>query len=450
MHKFLKPIFSFIALAIITTTGYSQEVTQLSLDQCIDIALKNNINLQVSENNAHIANSNKTQALLNFLPGVTANVDYSFTFGNFWDNSAARQVSETTERSNPWVSADIVIFNGLNNHYNLKQRSHQFESAQYGVESSKINLKNNIYSSYLSVILDKENIKISEDRIQLLSAQLDREEKRESVGVGNMESVYNFRSQLANEKLNKVSLVNQYKRDKLQLIQLLRLDISKEYTFEPIEPSLNDQLLNAKSFDEVLEGGINYSPSIKQANANYEASLYGLKIAKAQRYPRLTGSAALGSNFSSNGAWNPSNGEFNESADYFTQMDWNTQQQISLNLRIPIFTRFNTETQIQTAKLNMLNAELNHKQAELDATNALQNVYLDMLAAQETYAASVENLKALEQSFEFINRRYETGNTDFFTYLESLNNKNRAEVELVNAKYSIIFRKKILDLLQGQ
>ena len=54
------------------------------------------------------------------------------------------------------------------------------------------------------------------------------------------------------------------------------------------------------------------------------------------------------------------------------------------------------------------------------------------------------------QTFEsFIKKRFDTGNTDFYSYQESLNNKNRAEVQLVNAKYTqLYFVKRILDLYQ--
>ena len=97
----------------------------------------------------------------------------------------------------------------------------------------------------------------------------------------------------------------------------------------------------------------------------------------------------------------------------------------------------------------MLNAELFTRQTELDMINTVQAVYLDLIAAQSTYNAAYENLEALEQSFSFVSKRYDTGNTDFYTYLESLNNKNRGEIELVNSRYSIVFRKKILDLYKG-
>ena len=97
----------------------------------------------------------------------------------------------------------------------------------------------------------------------------------------------------------------------------------------------------------------------------------------------------------------------------------------------------------------MLNADIAKNETEQAVKNNIQQVYLDLIAAQETFKASEENLKALNQSFQFVKQRHERGLTDFYTYLESLNNKNRAEIELANAKYSIVFRKKILELLQG-
>ncbi|MDP4679854.1 MAG: TolC family protein [Cyclobacteriaceae bacterium] len=75
-----------------------------------------------------------------------------------------------------------------------------------------------ILGSYLNVVLDKENIKISKELIDLLQAQLEREQKRESVGVGNLDLVYSFKSQVATEKLNMVNMVNRLKSDQLTLL----------------------------------------------------------------------------------------------------------------------------------------------------------------------------------------------------------------------------------------
>jgi outer membrane protein len=282
-----------------------------------------------------------------------------------------------------------------------------------------------------------------------LQSQLEREIKRESVGVGNMESVYNFRSQIANEKLNQVRLNNQLKTDQLLLIQTLQLDISNEYEIESEFTANDDALLELESYDNILDQGISYSPLLKQARANQEASLYGFKIAKARRMPTIGGFGQYGSRYSSNGARSPDSGEILENAAFFDQLNWNAYSYFNLSLNIPIFSRFQNTNAIQVAKLNLSNTELAVKESMMNTTNSIQRVYLELVAAQSTYRAAVENAEALEQSFNFVKRRYETGNTDFFTYLEALNNKNRGEIELINSKYSIVFRKKILDVYKG-
>ena len=56
----------------------------------------------------------------------------------------------------------------------------------------------------------------------------------------------------------------------------------------------------------------------------------------------------------------------------------------------------------------------------------------------------------LQMAFEFAKSRYENGTIDFVTYLTSLNGKNTGELQLVQAKYTILFRQLILDIYTGE
>jgi outer membrane protein len=73
-----------------------------------------------------------------------------------------------------------------------------------------------------------------------------------------------------------------------------------------------------------------------------------------------------------------------------------------------------------------------------------------LINAKTTYAAAKESLVNLNTSFEFSRTRYESGTIDFVTYLQSLNNKNSADFQLVQAKYGIMLRKLILDIFTGE
>lgn len=422
----------------------------LTLDDCIETALNRNIQLKRALNDNLVAQSNRMQAIFNFFPSLSAGVNYDYFFGNFFDQNAARQVSEATSSSNPNVSSQLVLFNGFANHANLAQRKHEEMASVANVKATRLDVESTILVNYLTVILDLEALKVERETLDLLASQLDREKKRESVGVGDLESVYSFQSQLAAQRLIVNNLEVKYRRDLLALIQSMQLDITEaDYEVAPYEVEEENLLLDVASFDEILEETLQYSPSLQSAQYSMEAAKYNLKATKALRVPTLTLSGAIGSNYSSNGARNPSTGEFEPQADVWDQLNYNEFEYINFSLSIPIFSRFRNGNSIQLSKISYANAELALQEAYNDITNLVQAAYLDLVSAQNTYATAKENLEVSEQSFQFMKKRFETGNTDFYTYMESVNVRNRAQMELVNAKYSIIFRQKVLELYRG-
>lgn len=446
MRKF---IFGIIFIAHICQ-GQEAEVISLSLDDCINVALEHNIDLKRARNNELIAKANRFQSIMNFFPSLSAGINYDYFFGNFFDQNAARQVSATTNSSNPNLSSQVVLFNAFSNHYSLKQRINQQTSAEAGVENSQLNVKADIMNFYLNAVLSVENLQIVQNRVDLLEKQLDREEKRVTVGVGNLNDVYNLRSQLSNEKLNLITAKNNVLSTRLSLIQAMQLDPQDQYEIESISISEEELLVDLDPFSQVLSESLGYNPAIEQATADRQAAKYALKSVSAQRFPTISAFGRLGSNYSSNGARNPETGAFEADATFREQLRFNEFKYVNFSLNIPIFNRFQTSRDVQVSRIGVLNADLDYKQAENRVTNIVQQAYLDMLNAQTTYQSAEENLEAQNATFEFIKKRFETGNTDFYSYLESLNNKNRAESQLINAKYTIVLRKRILELYRGK
>ena len=446
----------FLSLFLVMTTIFSVAQTQentelrkLTLEECIDIALTNNISLRRARNDALIASSNKKQALLNFLPSLQARLNYDVFTGTFWDDNAAKQVTEVSNSSRPNISSNLTVFNAFRNHYTRKQRSNEFDASNYAVEDAKQTVRTDVISFYLNLAADKENLKISQGRLDLLTQQLEREEKRSEAGVGRIEEVYNLRSQVARERLNLVTLQNTYRRDKLLLIQALQQENAVDIQISDLQISDEELEREIDSYQNVIDKSTLFSPALKSANYSLNASKNAFKIAQSDRYPTVSLYGEIGSRYSSNGAVDPATGDLDPNASFFDQLDFNQFEYALVTLNIPIFTRGVTNNSIQVAKINMLNAELDLKQAEMDLTNAVQQAYLDLVTAKSTYDAAKENLIALEQSFNFMKSRYTSGQSDFYAYLESLNNKNGAEMELNNAKYSIALRRKILNILQG-
>lgn len=414
-------------------------VRVLTLEECIDIAVARNLTVKQNQNNLLAAQSNKKQAFYNFFPDLTFAGGYTIIEGTRFDNASGRFVSTTTKQSNPELSSGMNVFNAFSNHHLMNRRSHEYQSSYYRLEDSKILTKANVIRSYLSVLVDLENIRVSDQFLEFLESQYERENKRVSVGVGNLESVYNFQSQVANERLNNVNLENQFQSDLLALLQLLQMNDGSLVRVKPLDSSNMEVLSTFDSYDQVLNEVLNYSFQLKSSIESKKASRLQLSQARADRYPTINAFAGYGSQFSTN----------NE-GDFINQLENFNYQFIGANIRIPIFNRYQTQNAVDIAKVNYLNARIAEEQAIQDVTNATQRDYLDLVAAQTSYQTAIDNFEALNQTFEFIKKRFEAGNTDFYSYLESLNNKNRAEAQLINAKYTIVLRKRILDLYRGR
>lgn len=457
----MRNLISGVLFLSLLSLSAQNEPKVLTLEECLDYAIQNNISLKRAKNGELIADANKFQSLMNFLPSLSAAVNYDYYFGTFFDTNAARQVTETTNSSNPNLSSRLILFNGFANQYSLKQSVQEQKSARAGVKNAELGVKVNTLTAYLTTVLGKENLRISGERLELLKNQLDREEKRVSVGVGNLDAVYNLKSQLSNEKLNYINLKNAVESSLLTLIQAMQLDPKDNYDIAKVNVDEVELLLGGDSFDQILSESFNASPNLEQAGADRQASKYILKSSSAQRLPTLSVFGRLGSGYSSNGATNPTkpfvnpddpNDEgfnFEPNATFFEQLDYNEFKYLNFQLDIPIFNRFQASRTVQVNRVGVLNADLAYQEAENTITNLVQQAYLAMLNAQTTYSSAKENLEAQKSTFDFIKKRFETGNTDFYSYLESLNNKNSAEGQLINARYSIVLRKRILDLYRG-
>ena len=198
---------------------------------------------------------------------------------------------------------------------------------------------------------------------------------------------------------------------------------------------------------------MSFSPAVKSAELNLAASQKNLKASQFLWMPSLTINGNYGTGWSSNVKLRDGSGQLIlpvQVLDVGTQFDQNRSKQASLNLNIPIFTRFQNRNQVQQSKIQMLNSELGLEQAKNNLTNLVQQAYLNLVNAKSTYAAAKQSMINLNMAFEFAKSRYENGTIDFVTYLQSLNGKNNGELQLVQAKYTILFRQLILDIYTGE
>jgi len=127
------------------------------------------------------------------------------------------------------------------------------------------------------------------------------------------------------------------------------------------------------------------------------------------------------------------------------QLQDNRAQSISLNLLIPIYGNRQARGSAEIAKINRKNADLNYQNSKVQLRKKIEQAYVDAKAAQKKHDASTSQVVANEEAFRVTEKRFNAGVINSVDYTVSSNTLNQSRSSLIQAKYDLILKKKILE-----
>ncbi len=129
----------------------------------------------------------------------------------------------------------------------------------------------------------------------------------------------------------------------------------------------------------------------------------------------------------------------------FAQINNNLSEVVGISLQIPIFNNGQVMLNKQNADLAIINTQLNQQIAINTMRQNVTQAINDLKAAIASYTAAEKNLAAAQSAFEFAEKKFNMGTASSFDYTNAINIKAQAESTLVQAKYDMIFKSKIID-----
>jgi outer membrane protein len=418
----------------------------LTLEACLTMARENNVRLRQARYEAATSAIVQRQNRADYLPRISASTGANQIYGTVTDPNTFQRVQRTTTTSYPNLNAQVVLFNGFAKYFALRQAGDLAEAGRHNVAQTEIEVEASVTRYYLQVIVDEENIRISKERIELLTGQLAKMEKLAQAGMRTEEDVFRIKSQLASEKLVLLNQENRYRQDLLLLLQEIEADPSQAYTLAAPDLAVVPADPQPEPVEAVLQTALAVSPGLKAAHLQISAARHALQLSRSSLLPRLTLGGSVGSVYSSNFLFDDPETKLPRTVAFRDQLKDNLYQTVGLNLSIPIFGAFANRYQNQIARLTIRNAELNHRSTENRLRQTIHQAYQDVLTAREKYESVQADLASLQKSFEFAKRRYDSGSVDFYVYMETLNNKNNGEIALLQSQYEYYFTSKILEL----
>lgn len=415
-----------------------------SLQDCIEYAWANNLSVRQQSIEVSRKINDIRKRKLEFLPEIDASLGHNLNWGRSVDlqnlEIIRNRLSQSTSAS---VNASVCILDGLSRFYNLKISRKSLEISEQETERIKDDISVSIVRSYLQILLSEEMLSIAEESLQSVEKQKERTITLVEAGRQPYSALLEIESQLASERVLTVTARNQLKADLLTLQQLLDLPYSNCFSIEI--PDTEKQTVHFPSEDIGRIYSIAVSmPAIQGARLAVSRSELELKAAKGRFYPKISISAGYGTFYSSS-TMDPEGNIY----PFQAQFRDNINPSVSIGLTVPIFSRGDVYAGIRDAELTKqsLETELAIKQQ-----NLFKEIQAAVIEAENCFSkmeAALANVKSMEESFRYVEAKFNAGNLDGTDYTVSKTSLFKARSEYLQAKYRFLFQMKIIDFYKG-
>ena len=442
-----KILFALIPLMIFCINNVQAQKVW-TLEECINYAHQNNLQIKRQELQADVSKVNYEQSKFELLPNLNARYNHNLSSGRSLNTETYTWENTQQQDGSVGVGSDLTLFSGLQNYNTIQRNKFDLKRDLANVEKIKNDITLTIATYYLQVLFDYELLDLAKNQRDVTLQQSERISKLVEVGNKAKGDLLEINAQLANENLNVTNSENNLKISYLDLIQLLELELDSIGSFIIDRPVLPDLVAEEiPGVNEIYFESLNVLPQVKSADFNLTGRQKALNISKGARFPDLSLSGYYYTRYN-NQVKDPVNPQ--ETYNYIDQMKDNQYRQISFGLSIPIFNRRQVESGISKSKIAVKNAEYELEQTKKDLYKDVQQAHSDAIAAFEKYQASIKAVESNTESFNYTQQKYEVGLVNSVDFNISKNDLLKAKSNLIQAKYEYIFKLKILDFYLGR
>lgn len=462
-----------ILTAISFTKSYAQNNTKLTLKACLDIALSNNIPVKQNELQVQIAKANYNQSKYNRLPNIDANLNYGINNGRSIDPFTNGYSNQKLSSSSAGISASVPVFKGFQTKSTIQQMSLTYQAFSMELQQEKDNLTLNVILSFLQMMNDEDVLVLAKKQIAVTEKQVERLDIMNKEGAIAPAVLYDMKGQYAADQLAVLNAAKSLEISKLTLAQFMNIPYRKDMQIDREGFDITMKLYEGTA-ENIYTTALQKLAMVKAADLRTKAAAKSIRIAAAGFYPTLSLFGQLGTNYSSaarnstaigitdiatsdyvivNGNNTPvitKQINYNtRKINYFSQFNNNLNTYCGVSLQVPIFSSFQTKTNVKLARLEEKRNNYTADNIKTQLRQAIEQAFVNMTTAWDKYKILQEQVASFEESFRGAEVRFNLGALNSVEYLIAKNNLDRASINLTIARYEYLLRTKVLDFYKG-
>ena len=334
-----------------------------------------------------------------------------FSFGSLGADNSSVTVTGTP------AAAQLEIIQPVYQGGRLKaQRAQAHASilaAREGLKNSEQQIFLSAATAYIDVLRDEQTAAFRRRNFMALSRQLEAAQISFDVGAGTRTDIAQAQGRVAGAEIGLAAADAGLESSRAVFRRIVGRNA---VDLQPIP-----QIIIPSSREEALNIALRNNPQINAARLNYDASDYGIDIAKSLKKPSLSLNATAAAQ--------------REQILGFSQADALT---ISAQVRVPLFSGGGNKSRVRQAQHAKTRLGFEVRDAELQVTQMIEQAWAQIQAAQRSFTAGQSQVQATRIAFEGVELEQHVGTRTVLDVLD-------AEAEVLNAEINLLAAQRNLD-----
>ena len=402
---------------------------RFSLEDCLRFAVANSYERKSMELTGKSLETTYEQSKQQRLPNLSASVGQNLSNNeNGWSTSG-----------NVGVGSSITIFQGGNINNTIEQNRLNVERNEVQLERYDNQLATQILQSFLTILGNQELLNYQLEVLNTSREQVKQGRVRHKVGSILESDLLLLEAQYYSDSNNVVDTRINIDNNLLDLKVLLSMNPTDDLEIvTPNTDNLDDLKETLPSEEEVVSLAMEYMPDLRMSDYDIRLAEKSVDMARGNYFPSISANANVGMGMLS--------------LDDNGNMKWygTPTESAGISMSIPIYSRGQTKANVKKSRIALEQAQLDYEQSALSVRQTVVQAYRNVLSAYNAYKVSQVKEHAYSKSFNAYNIQYQYGTITTVELLQQQNNYLNALNSYIQNKYSLLMKRKILDVYMGQ
>ncbi|HWR84294.1 MAG TPA: TolC family protein [Candidatus Deferrimicrobium sp.] len=454
-----------LVVSVLTISGMAV-AKELTLDDCLELALKNRASIIAARGQETVAKWNERAALGAFLPRVSASYSYvkskstdiksdelvpigldtlidTFVVGldtflalslrptGFDVLEAELDDQDRTSRSLD-IRASMSVAN-FSDWFDYAAARAERAGARLDVIRSEQDLIYAVKTAYYAYLAAVENVGVQEDAVKRSEEQLKLIQSKFDLGSAAKSDVLKQKVRSGNDRLALLTGQNMVTTTRADLAYTVGIDPGGDVTFSTAFETREFH----GTLNEAVDFGLNHKPSLLAARKSVEAANHSVRSRWSEYLPKLSAFASLD--------W--SDGTRGDTVVFnFSSRSRTVGFEVTYN----IFDGFFRERNLSQSRVSLNDARAGLADMTNLVSRDIRTAYFDIEKLKEQKRVAQENVDAAQEDMKITQEKYNLGAATILDLLDAQVSLKTAQVSLVRAGFELNLSVAALERAMGK